>query len=127
MPRLCPGEISALAVPLRRMARQIAAQSRLCGFGGLPGSGSPADAGRCGCLLRASTLTLDACSCVVVGRDDAIRDGLRCLPYAQKRTSGLAFSTSALMPLAEAMLMAEFVCIRRALSVARKRLETGPA
>lgn len=32
-----------------------------------------------------------------------------------------------LVPLAEAMLMAEFVCIRRALSVARKRLETGPA
>ena len=31
------------------------------------------------------------------------------------------------VPLAEAMLMAEFVCIRRALSVARKRLETGPA
>jgi len=30
-------------------------------------------------------------------------------------------------PLAEAMLMAEFVCIRRALSVACKRLETGPA
>jgi hypothetical protein len=34
---------------------------------------------------------------VVVGRDDAIRaKGLRCLHYAQKRTSGLAFSTSAL-------------------------------
>ena len=31
------------------------------------------------------------------------------------------------LPLAEAMLMAEFVCIRSALSVARKRLETGPA
>ncbi len=31
------------------------------------------------------------------------------------------------VPLAEAMLMAEFVWIRRALSVARKRLETGPA
>ena len=32
-----------------------------------------------------------------------------------------------LRPLAEAMLMAGFVCIRRALSVARKSLETGPA
>ena len=32
-----------------------------------------------------------------------------------------------LVPLAEAMLMAEFVCIRRALSAARARLETGPA
>ena len=31
------------------------------------------------------------------------------------------------VPLAEAMLMAEFVCIRRALAGARKRLETGPA
>ena len=31
------------------------------------------------------------------------------------------------VPLAEAMLMAEFVCIRRALSIAPKRLETGPA
>jgi len=32
-----------------------------------------------------------------------------------------------LRPLAEAMLMAGFVCIRRALYVARKSLETGPA
>jgi hypothetical protein len=31
------------------------------------------------------------------------------------------------VPLAEAMLIAEFVCLRRAFSVARKRVETGPA
>ena len=50
-------------------------------------------------------------------------------------TSGLPLKTDIVtvrrdvsnVPLAEAMLMAEFVCIRRALSVARKRLETGPA
>jgi hypothetical protein len=36
-------------------------------------------------------------SLVVVGRDDAMSaKGLRCLHYAEKRTFGLAFSTSAL-------------------------------
>ena len=59
----------------------------------------------------------------------------------QQRRFGLALSTSGLpqqrahyekrsaclkVPLAEAMLMAKFVCIRTELSVAPKWLETGP-
>jgi hypothetical protein len=37
----------------------------------------------------------DAVGCCLVGRDDAMRaKGLRCQHYAQKRTPGLAFSTS---------------------------------
>lgn len=55
------------------------------------------------------------------------RDGSKPLVLSGRTIHGAQPTFATNLPLAEAMLMAEFVCIRRALSVARKRLETGPA
>ena len=55
---------------------------------------------------------------------DVSKREIRFAPINGHRQLGAAVRN---VSLAEAMLMAEFVCIRRALSVARKRLETGPA